>query len=189
MKVLEVSKSSYYPAFHRLCKEVAAARVEANDNVLFLKPLDRYFQKLNLADEFPQLVELFKPIMHVVLLVWKHSHHYNTPGRIVVLVREICNDLIMQSQKFVVGEEIFQVEPPEAVEKLKTTLKVCGTFKSYYFDYKSKTRTRGGSRTARCSRAWTRSWSAATTSWTSRRRCCSSTSWSAWRSEAPRGRR
>jgi len=33
----------------------------------------------------------------------------------------------MQSQKFVVGEEIFQVEPPEAVEKLKTTLKVCGT--------------------------------------------------------------
>ena len=27
----------------------------------------------------------------------------------------------------------------EAVEKLKTTLKVCGTFKSYYFDYKSKT--------------------------------------------------
>eukprot|EP00227_Mantoniella_beaufortii_P011774 CAMPEP_0197579874 /NCGR_PEP_ID=MMETSP1326-20131121/3768_1 /TAXON_ID=1155430 /ORGANISM="Genus nov. species nov., Strain RCC2288" /LENGTH=4505 /DNA_ID=CAMNT_0043143449 /DNA_START=243 /DNA_END=13760 /DNA_ORIENTATION=+ len=139
VKVLEVSKSSYYPAFHRLCKEVAAARVEANDNVLFLKPLDRYFQKLNLADEFPQMTELFKPIMHTVLLVWKHSHHYNSPGRIVVLVREICNDLIMQSQKFVVGEEIFAVEPPEAVEKLKTTLKVCGTFKSYYFDYKSKT--------------------------------------------------
>ena len=42
-------------------------------------------------------------------------------------MREICNDLIMRSQKFVVGEEIFQVEPPEAVEKLKTTLKVCGT--------------------------------------------------------------
>ena len=48
------------------------------------------------------------------MLVWKHSHHYNSPGRIVVLVREICNDLIMQSQKFVVGEEIFAVEPPEA---------------------------------------------------------------------------
>ena len=139
VKVLEVSKSSYYPAFQRLCKEVAQARVEANDNVLFLKPLDKYFQKLNLADEFPDLVNLFKPIMHTVLLVWKHSHHYNTPGRIVVLVREICNDLIMQSQKFVQGEEIFQVEPPEAVEKLKTTLKICGTFKSYYFDYKSKT--------------------------------------------------
>ena len=31
-----------------------------------------------------------------------------------MLVREICNDLIMQSHKFVVGEEIFAVEPPEA---------------------------------------------------------------------------
>ena len=139
VKVLEMTKSSYFPAFQRLCEEVAHARVEANDNVLFLKPLDKYFQKLNLADEFPQLAELFKPIMHVVLLVWKHSHHYNTPGRIVVLVREICNDLIMQSQKFVQGEEIFNMEPPEAVSKLQTTLKVCGTFKSHYFDYKSKT--------------------------------------------------
>ena len=47
--MLEVSKSSYYPAFHRLCKEVAASRVEANDNVLFLKPLDRYVQGLGLG--------------------------------------------------------------------------------------------------------------------------------------------
>ena len=139
VKVLEVTKSSYYPAFHRLCGEVAHARVEANDNVLFIKPLDKYFQRLNIGDEFPQLVEIFKPIMHVVLMVWKQSHNYNTPGRIVVLIREICNDLIMQSQKFVAGNEIFEAEPPEAVEKLKQTLKVCGTFKSFYFDYKSKT--------------------------------------------------
>ena len=33
--VLDVAKSSYFPAFQKLCKEVAHARVEANDNLLF----------------------------------------------------------------------------------------------------------------------------------------------------------
>jgi hypothetical protein len=37
------------------------------------------------------------------------------------------------------GEEIFKGEPQEAVEKLKTTLRICGTFKSHYFDYKVST--------------------------------------------------
>ena len=90
-------------------------------------------------DEFEGLVELFKPIMHLVMLVWKHSHHYNTPGRIVVLMRQICNDLIMQSQKFLPGGEIFGLEPPEAVEKLKLLLNVLGSFKSFYFEYKGRT--------------------------------------------------
>ena len=106
----------------------------------FLKPLDKYFTKLqNNQDEFEGLVELFKPIMHLVMLVWKHSHHYNTPGRIVVLMRQICNDLIMQSQKFLPGGEIFGLEPPEAVEKLKLLLNVLGSFKSFYFEYKGRT--------------------------------------------------
>ena len=141
VKVLELTKSSYFPAFKRLCEDVGKARVEANDNVRFLKPLDPYFQKLSFGDEFPALVELFRPIMHSVLLVWKHSGHYNAPGRVVVLVREICNDLIAQSRAFVQAEEIFNVEPPEAVAKLQTTLRVCGAFKSQYFAYKSRTST------------------------------------------------
>ena len=79
VKVLELTKSSYFPAFKRLCEDVGKARVEANDNVRFLKPLDPYFQKLSFGDEFPALTELFRPIMHSVLLVWKHSRHYNAP--------------------------------------------------------------------------------------------------------------
>ena len=44
------------------------------------------------------LVELFKPIMHTLMLVWKHSKYYNTAARLVVLMREICNDIIMQAR-------------------------------------------------------------------------------------------
>eukprot|EP00232_Nephroselmis_pyriformis_P019075 CAMPEP_0182900652 /NCGR_PEP_ID=MMETSP0034_2-20130328/28990_1 /TAXON_ID=156128 /ORGANISM="Nephroselmis pyriformis, Strain CCMP717" /LENGTH=4527 /DNA_ID=CAMNT_0025034901 /DNA_START=131 /DNA_END=13711 /DNA_ORIENTATION=+ len=141
VKVLELTKSTYFPAFNRLCREVGGQRMEANDNVKFLSPLHKYFDKLNMMDEFPEMTVLFKPIMHTILLIWKNSKYYCTPARLVILMREICNDLIMQACKFVAGDEIFKVEPHEAVEKLKTTLRVCGAFKSYYFDYKTKTTT------------------------------------------------
>ena len=49
--MLEVTKSTYFPAFNRLCKEVAQARMEANDNIVYLEPLVNYFNKLT-GDEF-----------------------------------------------------------------------------------------------------------------------------------------
>lgn len=138
VKILELTKSTYYPAFTRLVKEVELARLEANSNVKYLKPLKRYFEKLSLSDDFAELHTIFKPMMHLVMLIWKHSKYYNTPSRLVILIREICNDIIMQSRKFVSGEEILKDEPQSAVDKLKLILRVCGSFKSYYFDYKSK---------------------------------------------------
>ncbi len=56
----------------------------------------RYLEKLNQMDDFTALVELFKPIMHTLMLIWKHSKYYNNSARFVTLMCEICNDLIMQ---------------------------------------------------------------------------------------------
>jgi hypothetical protein len=75
---------------------VEAAREAANDNVAYLQQLRRYLDKLNMLDEFIALVPLFKPVMHTMLLIWKHSKYYNTSARFVTLLQEICNDLIMQ---------------------------------------------------------------------------------------------
>ena len=138
IKILELSKSTYSPSFSRLCKEVVIARMEANDNLKYLKTLRPFLEKLNLMDDFPKLTSLFKPILHTILLIWKHSKYYNSATRLVILIREICNDLIMQACRFL-GEEILQMDPKEASENLKMTLKVCGSFKSYYFDYKART--------------------------------------------------
>ncbi len=77
-------------------QEVQEAREEANDNVKFLKPLRRYLEKLSTMDDFTALVDLFKPIMHTCMLIWKHSNYYNTAARFVTLLRQICNDIIMQ---------------------------------------------------------------------------------------------
>lgn len=141
LTALDRSKSTYCSTFARLCKEVFTARIEANDNMKYLRTLEEWFIRLNNDDDFPSLTELFKPMLHIILLIWKNSKHYNTPARLVVLMREICNSLINQARKYLSGELIFslidQDEAGQAVEQLKTTLQVCSAFKSTYFDYKA----------------------------------------------------
>ena len=108
--------------------QVFTARIEANDNMKYLRTLEDWFARLNSEDDFPKLMELFKPMLHIILLIWKNSKHYNTPARLVVLMREICNALINQACVYVSGEQIFELigqeEAGKAVEQLKTTLKV-----------------------------------------------------------------
>jgi dynein heavy chain len=141
LRALDQQHSTYCATFARLCKDVFTARLEANDNMKYLRTLEDWFDKLNSEDNFPNLLDLFKPMLHIILLIWKNSKHYNTPARLVVLMREICNSLINQACKYVSGEQIFALieseEANKAVEQLKTTLLVCGTFKSTYFDYKA----------------------------------------------------
>ncbi|KAF1327364.1 Sporangia induced dynein heavy chain, partial [Globisporangium splendens] len=141
LTALDRSKSTYCTTFARLCKEVFTARIEANDNMKYLHTLEEWFIRLNNDEDFPSLTELFKPMLHIILLIWKNSKHYNTPARLVVLMREICNSLIDQARKYLSGELIFQLidqdEAGIAVEQLKTTLQVCSAFKSTYFDYKA----------------------------------------------------
>ena len=96
-------------------KEVTTACGEANDTVKYLKPLRKYLEKLNSMDDFTALTELFKPMFHTMLLIWKHSGYYNTSAKMVTLIRETCNDLIMQACKFVPGQLTFN---PLAVKQL-----------------------------------------------------------------------
>ena len=97
----------------RLLKDVNTACLEANDTVKYLKPLRKYLEKMNTMDDFTALMELFKPMFHTMLLIWKHSGYYNTSAKMVTLIRELCNDLIMQACKFVPG--MHMVKPEDAL--------------------------------------------------------------------------
>jgi len=48
---------------------------------------------------------------------------------------------IWQARAYVDADALFSMEPTEAVERLMVTLRVCGAFKSVYFDYKSRATT------------------------------------------------
>ena len=141
LRALDTSKSTYCATFARLCKEVFAGRLEANDNIKYLRTLEDWFYKLNHEDDYPKMIELFKPLLHIILLIWKNSKHYNTPSRLVVLIREISNSIIIQATKYLSGETIFiMIESDEAnnvVIMLKTILNVCNSFKTIYNEYKA----------------------------------------------------
>ena len=92
--------------------------------------------------------------MHTLLLIWKHSAHYNVAPRFVTLVLEICHDLIMQACKFVPGPELIQMEPGEAVEKLRLAIRVLANFKQFYFEYRSKSLVEALQEDTEAARAW-----------------------------------
>lgn len=135
---LEAAESTYHGSYQRLFHEVETAKTVANDNVKFLKPLRKYLDKLNMMDDWPALVDLFKPIFHLLLLTWKHSNYFNAAPRVVTLLRECCNDLIYQACKFLPGADLLQMDPNEAVDKLRSILRLLAAWKSYYFDYKDR---------------------------------------------------
>ena len=141
LSYLDEVKSTYCSTFAKLCRDAFAARLEANDNVKYLRTLESLFYKLNHADSFPNLTELFKPIMHIVLLIWKNSRFYNTTPRLVVLIVEISNAIINQATGYVNGRQIFDLieadDSTTAMGHLQTTIQVCEAFKATYFEYKA----------------------------------------------------
>lgn len=71
--------------------------MEANENRKYLETLRELFETLNSGTlELAEMQDLFIPIMHTILMIYTYSTHYNTTPRLVVLIREICNEIIKQ---------------------------------------------------------------------------------------------
>ena len=143
LKFLEQNKSTQTSAFSKLQKEVHIARIEADENYKFLQTLEQYFFKLvDTSLELPEVAEYFVPIMHTILLIWTYSQHYNTPARLLVLIREICNALIYQCRQQVDSDKIFgsikNDDPFEPHAKLTMCMEFCAKFKEVYYDHKAQ---------------------------------------------------
>lgn len=134
--VLNEHQSSYAPTLTRLKADVAAAKEECDDITLYLEPLRSFFEELEEV-EFENLQVKFAQIMHVLSLVWRHSAHYATPRRFVVLLREVMNQLVMNLTGFLAPRTLFGQEPDEAHEKCKIALEIAETVIETYH----KTRT------------------------------------------------
>jgi dynein heavy chain len=128
-----------------LQKEVHVARKEANENCKYLQTLEVLFKTLvDPTKDLSEVADLFVPIMHTILMIWTYSEFYNTPARLVVLIREICNAIITACHGYINGEglkEYISAESPQdAHVKLEKCIDVCAKFKEAYFDYKSKSK-------------------------------------------------
>ena len=111
LKVLEIIRSPYFQAFKNLISSLEIAHAEAKDNVKYLSSLSPYFTNLLSAD-FETIGEHLKPIMHVLLMIWKHSKFYNTPPNLALLMRMLCNSVIEKSRDFMGSAEELLVRSP-----------------------------------------------------------------------------
>jgi dynein heavy chain len=82
--------------------------------------------------------------MHTILLIWTYSQYYNTPSRLVVLIREISNAVIDRCKSFIDKDKIFGFitaeEPQNAHAQLQVALDTCAKFKEAYHEYKAQVR-------------------------------------------------
>ncbi|XP_064397591.1 dynein beta chain, ciliary-like isoform X3 [Halichondria panicea] len=134
-KLLEVSVSSYYPAYQGMVESVNDALIEARDISIHLTALRRHYEDLDDCD-FLELPRKFPAIFHVVCLIWAHSEHYRKPARLVVLLQEMSNQLVTITRGYVT-EEILHVDPEEGIDRLQDALKVCLSYKSSFSQRKN----------------------------------------------------
>lgn len=62
---------------------------------MHLLPLQRHLDILE-SLEFPEVKGRLRPLLHVVCLIWATCRWYRSPGKLAVLLQEICNLLIQQ---------------------------------------------------------------------------------------------
>lgn len=72
-----------------------AALAEAREIDLYLRTLEKHFQALEDTD-FTEVQPLFRPLFHVICMIWRDSKYYCSSSKLIVLLKQICNLLIYQ---------------------------------------------------------------------------------------------
>uniref|UniRef100_A0A2I3HRY0 Dynein axonemal heavy chain 9 n=1 Tax=Nomascus leucogenys TaxID=61853 RepID=A0A2I3HRY0_NOMLE len=132
-KLLDKLQSSYFPAFKAMYRDVVAALAEAQDIHVHLIPLQRHLETLENA-EFPELKPALRPLLHVVCLIWATCKSYRSPGRLTVLLQEICNLLIQQASNYLSPEDLLRSEVEESQRKLQVVSDTLSFFKQEFQD-------------------------------------------------------
>jgi dynein heavy chain len=130
-ELLAKSNSSYYPSFVQIHNDVRHALDEAQDIDIHLRPLASHFESMETTD-FIEAKQLFKPMFHVIGLLYKHCQHYATASRIVVLLQEICNLIMKQASEHLEPMELFKGEVDEALTKIDNTFESLEVFQKEY---------------------------------------------------------
>ncbi|XP_069339362.1 dynein axonemal heavy chain 9 [Eulemur rufifrons] len=131
--LLDKLQSSYFPAFKAMFRNVVAALAEAQDIHVHLVPLHRHLETLENA-EFPEVKPRLQALLHVICLIWATCKFYRSPGRLTVLLQEICNLLIQQAINYLSPEDLLRSEVEESQNKLQVVLDTLSFFKQAFQD-------------------------------------------------------
>ncbi|XP_045020774.1 dynein axonemal heavy chain 9 isoform X3 [Bubalus bubalis] len=131
--LLDKLQSSYFPAFQAMFRDIGEALTEAQDIYTHLAPLRRQLEDLE-SLEFPDVKPRLRPLLHVVCLIWATCESYRCPGRLTVLLQEICNLLVQQASVYLCPEDLLRGEVEESQRKLHVVVDTLSFFKQLFQD-------------------------------------------------------
>ncbi|XP_057356823.1 dynein axonemal heavy chain 9 isoform X5 [Manis pentadactyla] len=131
--LLDKLRSSYFPAFQAMFRDVVAALAEAQDIHMHLRPLHHHLEALE-SMEFPEVKPRLQPLLHVVCLIWATCESYHSPGRLMVLLQQTCNLLIQQASNYLSPEDLLRSEVEESQRKLQVVVDTLNFFKQVFQD-------------------------------------------------------
>ncbi|XP_062330264.1 dynein axonemal heavy chain 17-like [Osmerus eperlanus] len=137
-EIVETAASTYWPALRSIYKDVKEGLKEAQDIMLYLKPLQKILDEIEQL-EFQQVKTFIKPMMHTVCLTWASSEYYRSPARIIVILQEICNLFIEMTRNFLGPEDIMkglQGEIDEILSNIRISIDSLVAFRDTYDDCK-----------------------------------------------------
>ncbi|KAF8566483.1 hypothetical protein P879_10718 [Paragonimus westermani] len=136
-QILENANSCYFIPFKEMFKSVVTALRESQDIHAHLSVLRPHIEDMEQA-EFDQLPLHIEPVFSLICLIWASSTGYRQPGRILILLQELCNLVIDQCRNYLDPTEILKAEPEEAIIKVQETLRLLKTFKEAYEQHRTK---------------------------------------------------
>uniref|UniRef100_A0A2K5MWZ2 Dynein axonemal heavy chain 17 n=1 Tax=Cercocebus atys TaxID=9531 RepID=A0A2K5MWZ2_CERAT len=134
VEILEKAKSCYWPALQNVYTNVMEGLKEANDIVLYLKPLRILLEEMEQAD-FTMLPTFIAKVLDTICFIWATSEYYNTPVRIIVILQEFCNQIIEMTRTFLSPEEVLKGLQGEIEEVLSSISLAVNVLKEFYQTY------------------------------------------------------
>ncbi|XP_044764909.1 dynein beta chain, ciliary [Coccinella septempunctata] len=132
--ILEITNSAYFNCFKSLFKNVVMALAEAKEINLYYQPLKKHLTTFEETD-FSECLPLLEPIMVVLCLIWANCK-YCDQVRIIILLKQICNLLILEGKKFLDPTTLFHSDIDEAMQRVELCVRTLKQFSKSFFKCK-----------------------------------------------------
>lgn len=90
-----------------------------------------YIDDIAQAD-FDSCKPMIAPLFHVICLLWANCKHYCVSARLIVILAEISNLLILQCRTFLDASSVFKGEVEETLVKVNKALEILKHFRDMY---------------------------------------------------------
>ncbi|XP_077600352.1 dynein axonemal heavy chain 10-like [Stigmatopora nigra] len=132
--ILSKAQAAVVPSMEVTVAKLVKYNLEADENVRFLKTLERHFKNLATGANFGVILETIPPLLNSLQVVWLISCHYNRNDRMVPLMERIVWQLSERVAQVVDLGVMFKDDREVAKLKVDDAKRVLELWKSSYFE-------------------------------------------------------